>query len=82
MEVDLDRVQQMQLPSSSKQGVHVPLPVHGLCLCVCNQWAYADYSTWAVDWLLILPIGPITEFLSILESRHQFNRDIVTMYVI
>ena len=29
------------------------LPVQGYCLCVYNQWAYADNSADAVDWLLI-----------------------------
>ncbi len=29
------------------------LPVQGVSLCVCNQWAYADNSADAVDRLLI-----------------------------
>ncbi len=29
------------------------LPVLGVCLCVCNQWAYADNCADAVDRLLI-----------------------------
>ncbi len=31
-----------------------PLPVHSVCLCACNQWAYADNRADAVDRLLIL----------------------------
>ncbi len=30
------------------------LPVQGVCLCVCNQLAFADYCEDAVDLLLIL----------------------------
>ena len=29
------------------------LPVSGVCMCVCNQWACADYCADAVDRLLI-----------------------------
>ena len=29
------------------------LPVQGVCLCVCNQYAYADNYTDVVDQLLI-----------------------------
>ena len=29
------------------------LPIQGVCLCVCNQWAYADNCTNVVDQLLI-----------------------------
>ena len=40
------------LPSASfEQGI--PLPVHGLCLCVVNQGAFADNFEDAVDRLLI-----------------------------
>ena len=34
-----------------EQGI--PLQVHGLCLCVCNQVAYADNLADTVDRLLI-----------------------------
>ena len=27
------------------------LPVKSICLCVCNQWAYADNCADAGDWL-------------------------------
>ncbi len=32
------------------------LPVTSICLCVCNQWAYADSYADAVDQLLILHV--------------------------
>ncbi len=35
------------------QFVSLSLPVSGVCLCVCNQWAGADYCADAVDRLLI-----------------------------
>ncbi len=47
----LSRLNQVQLPSSLEQGVQ--LSVHRLCLCVCNQAAYADNLADAVDQLLI-----------------------------
>ncbi len=48
-----------------------PLPVKGVCLCVCNQWACADNSADAVDRLLI----KICLWL-------LYNRRILSMYYI
>ncbi len=33
---------------------YLPLPVHGIRLCVCDQWAFADNLTDTTDQLLIL----------------------------
>ncbi len=44
----------MHLAASICPSVCVSIPVQGVCLCVCNQWAYTDNSTDAVDQLLIL----------------------------
>ncbi len=40
------------LPSAA-MSKEEPLPVQGVCLCACNQWAYADNRADAVDRLLI-----------------------------
>ncbi len=41
------------LPSAAKSKEE-PLPVQSVCLCACNQWAYADNCADAVDRLLML----------------------------
>ncbi len=48
------------LPSAAKSEEEL-LPVQSVCLCACNQWAYADNCADAVDRLLIckqLEISP------------------------
>ncbi len=40
---------------SVRLDVRLSLPAWGVCLCVCNQWAYADNCADAVDRLLIQP---------------------------
>ncbi len=35
-----------------QRGKEWPLPIHGICLCVCNQGSYADDLTEAVNQLL------------------------------
>ena len=41
------------------------LPIPGVCLCVCNQWAHGRNCADAVDQLLILPTN-IIQFVKIL----------------
>ncbi len=50
-----DDIRGSALPSAATSKEE-SLPVSGVCLCVSNQWACADYCAYAVDRLLILHI--------------------------